>query len=49
MKCVNCGKYVERHNLKDAQICLELCSQKIIGMTEKNKKLFDEWMVKNES
>ena len=35
MKCVNCGKYVERHNLKDAQICLELCSQKL-GIKEKN-------------
>lgn len=26
MICVICGKYVARHNLKDAQYCLKLAS-----------------------
>lgn len=34
MKCTNCEKYVERHNLKDAHYCLEKVSRKIAG--EKN-------------
>lgn len=34
MKCANCEKYVERHNLKDAQFCLEIISKKITD--EKN-------------
>lgn len=29
MKCANCEKYVERHNLKDAQSCLEIISKTI--------------------
>jgi len=28
MICVICGKYVDRHNLKDAQACLKLCSER---------------------
>jgi len=27
MKCANCGKYVDRHNLKDAKSCLEIVSK----------------------
>jgi len=30
MKCANCGKYVDRHNLKDSKNCLNLCSNFII-------------------
>ncbi len=29
MKCVNCGKYVDRHNLKDSKNCLKLSSEKL--------------------
>jgi len=35
MKCSNCGKYVDRHNLKDAKNCLRLSSQKIVDMKQK--------------
>jgi len=27
MKCANCGKYVDRHNLMDAKNCLEIVSK----------------------
>ena len=29
MKCANCGKYVDRHNLKDSKNCLKLSSEKL--------------------